>query len=266
MSLNNIITGKRGTGWIPNDDDSLDWDVGRMRLLNTDLPKEHSLFKHVVSVRNQRSASSCVGEAVAGAVGIVQNRLGISSEPLSSLDPYWYARYLHGAHKRDAGTRIRLACKAMQRRGIPDEKYWPFSSNPMKVNKQPGPEATMRAHPRSGGSYVSISDSGGGRTQAVRAAISSGFPVVFGTRVNRDFQARNGPLYIGPPPGETIGGHAMVLIGYKVDEIHGMVFEILNSWGRNWRAMGRAWITEGYLCSNLTRDLTIIYNWKSITK
>jgi len=260
MPLGNIIKNQRGLGWIPNPPDKRDFDFDVMGLASSDLSVDCSLWLHVTRLRNQRSSNSCIGKALGNAVSIREHIENVDAGHASSLHPYWYGRYINHSHKRDKGAHIRYVLKAARRCGIPDEAYWPFKLS--KVNKQPKPNAQMQAYDRADGKYVAIRDYGTARELAVRAAIDAGFPVLFGVGIDSSFFNDDDSNIIGMPTGSIIGGHAMVIIGYKFIEDYGIVYEILNSWGANWRAGGRAWITAEYLA--LCHDLSIIYGWRSL--
>lgn len=264
MSIGNAILRRRGTGWVQNLPDSRDHDFDRLGVTSSDLPDSVSLRPYLRQIRNQRSANSCVGEAIATAISIAECKAGLPHVPVSSLYPYWYARYQHGSTRIDKGTYPRYALNAMRRIGIPDERYWPFRLD--KVNRQPVPKANMEAHPRRDGSYVSIKDTGTGRILAARAALTAEKPFIFGTQITRAFQGDIGSsVFDRPYPHEKLaGGHMLTAIGYKHDGLYGLLFEVANSYDDDWRDDGCCWITEDYLRWVLTKNLTIVYGWKRL--
>jgi hypothetical protein len=153
--------------------------------------------------------------------------------------------------------------------GVPDETYWPWSQNSLTINRRPSFEASMRAHPRMGGSYWRILDHGERRSEAIKSSITHGYPVAFGTNVYQDF-AENGGSDVIPMPriGKTntlLGGHAMLIVGYREDEQHGLLFETRNSWGHWWRGDGYAWLTAEYIESPFSRDFQVVGGWKRIS-
>jgi len=82
--------------------------------------------------------------------------------------------------------------------------------------------------------------------QAIKAALSSGYPVVVGILVFSSFegadvaQTGNVPL---PQPGEQdLGGHAVVCVGYTGDS-----WIMRNSWGAQWGDQGYFYLPIQYL-------------------
>jgi len=95
--------------------------------------------------------------------------------------------------------------------------------------------------------------------QAIKAALSSGYPVVVGINVYSSFeggdvaQTGNVPL---PQPGEQqLGAHAVVCVGYTYDR-----WIMRNSWGAQWGDQGYFYLPIQYLTDpNLcTTDFWVI--------
>lgn len=266
MALIDLALRRHGLGWEPNPPDSRDWDIDRLGLSAVDLPDEVDLTPCIKGIRNQRSTSSCVGQALAAAVDIREVQAGFPYRPASALFPYYHARRRYSQAVADSGTFIRLAVKSMVKLGIPDETYWPFGVAPWRVNRRPGWEAHMMAHPRRGGAYYAIGGYGADRVLAIKAALASLRPVVFGTRVARSFLPKVGSSVVDRPliSEEIAGGHAMVIAGYKTDPHDGLLFRDLNSWDDDWREGGLCWLTEDYIRWERTRDFTTIDGWDRI--
>lgn len=265
MSLKNLVLRRRGLGNIPNPTDKRDWDIDRLGL-RSEAPESKSLRTFVNQVRNQRSVNSCVAEAVAGAIDVRETLAGVEFAPISSLYLYWLARRQHLAERFDKGTYIRAAVKVLKAIGVPDERYWPFSTNPLRVARQPSIEAFAMAVARQGGAYYRIFDTGSARVDAIKAAITAGYPVIFGTRVARSFLFDEGGAVIDRPglSEEIAGRHAMNIVGYAGSRTHGHLFETQNSWGGSWRDGGFCYLTEPYIRSALSRDFTIVHGWRRL--
>lgn len=268
MSIRNLLTNSKGLGWEPNPPDKRDLGLEALGLSSSDLPDEVDLTGNVAEVRNQRSTNSCVGQSLAAAVCIRELAAGLSYAPASALFPYYHARRMSSTVVVDGGTYIRLAVKAMVKLGIPDEEYWPFGVGPLRVNRRPGWEAHMRSHPRRGGTYYHIEGYSAERVSGIRAALAAGHPVVFGTPVTRAFTRSVGATVIDQPiVDEPIaGGHAMTLVGYRVDADEGLIFRCLNSWGSDWRDGGLCWLTESYVRWRSSRDFTVVVGWDRIAR
>src|ERR1700730_11436890 len=69
-------------------------------------------------------------------------------------------------------------------------------------------------------------------SDAIKAAIAEGDPVVFGMNVAPSLQKHHGGgVYSRDPNEETEGGHAQVLIGYDNKR---QAYPVQNSWGGAW--------------------------------
>jgi C1A family cysteine protease len=263
-----IFKAKKGLGYLPNPIDRRDLDIDVLALSTTDLPAEVSLAPYVSEVFDQGSTSSCVSNAIAGAIGILECKAEMPYKPVSRLFAYYNSRRLHNGHKSDSGTYIRTCLKMMTKLGIPDEEHWNFSTAFWKVNRRPPWNSYMMAHPRKDGTYCRIYDVGERRVLAIKAALAASLPVVFGTKVSRSYLESEGPTEVSRPSivDEIAGGHAQVIVGYEDTESDGTRFRILNSWGDDWRDGGFIWMSEDYLTWDATRDLQIIKGWSSLIK
>ncbi|MCP4601172.1 MAG: C1 family peptidase, partial [Proteobacteria bacterium] len=211
------------------------------------------------------NTSSCVAHAVAGAIDVLETKAGLPYVPPSRLFLYFNARRYHSKSVTDSGTYIRTCIKGLLKAGVPDEKYWPFSTSKSKINRRPGWEPYMKAFSRRDGEYYAIRSSGSARIASIKAALSDGYPVAFGTPVAKSFLSSSGPHVVDKPSSADtiVGGHAMLIVGYKEDAGR-VLFEVLNSWGTRYRDDGYVWLTDDYIKWRLTNDLTIIKGWKRL--
>lgn len=153
----------------------------------------------------------------------------------SRLFAYYHARAEHREQHRDSGTYLRTCAKALLRFGCPVESKWPFSTW-QTLNKQPPAGAYRHAFDqRRLGAYYRIDAQGWARVDQVKAALASGYLVGFGTAIDQDFKKNDGPYSVGIPTGDFAGLHAMTLCGY---DDASQTFEILNSWGTDYRDGG----------------------------
>lgn len=253
---------RRRLGWLPDAPDPRDYDVDKLGMGRVPVASESSLRSAAPPVFNQGPTSSCVGQAFAGGMAIREHiALGDKAGTPSSLYIYWLARSLRGAQSKDAGTYLRDAARALRLYGVPDADLWPFATT--RVNRQPGWSAMMHAHPRRGGDYYRIFDAGPKRLDAICTAVLTGYPVVFGADVDRAFTLDDGPLIVDSPTGQIIGGHAMVITGYRFAP-EGLHFEVRNSWGPGWRDGGYAWLTADFIAGKQARDFWILNGWERI--
>ena len=228
---------------------------------------EVSLRDHCPDVYNQGGTNSCVAQAFAGGIQVAEKFRGIDSVTPSRLFMYANSRLLHGAIRFDFGTYLRHCAKMLNRLGVPNEQHWKWSTNSMHINRRPSWAASMRAHPRMGGKYHRIFDTGDDRIMAIRASIQAGLPVAFGMQVRESFLSGDGPSVIRNETvngDDIVGGHAMLIVGYKNSYEHGPVFQVRNSWGPGWRDRGYCWLTRD-MVETLARDLWVIHGWNNWT-
>lgn len=258
MSIGNVIRLRRGAGYLPDEVDKRDFSFDKLGLGSTHLPPEVSLRPHVSMVLDQRSTNSCVANAICNAIAIADSSQNDLTSPIlvSRLFAYYNARAFHGSEKRDAGTFLRYCIKGLVKFGMPAEAQHPFSV--LRVNRRPSWNAYRHAFDRRGPSgYFRIFESGTSRIQAIKSALVNGYPVCFGTTIDREFTKPSGPSVVGRPGSNILGGHAMCWVGYR-NRNGGDQFLTLNSWGRNWRDGGFVWMTDEVVADANTRDLQVI--------
>lgn len=239
-------------GWKPDRKDARDRPYGAPGS-DAGVPRRATLRRHLGSlILDQGETSSCVAHAIAYAVRTCHAAGGVAApELLSRLFAYWTARARTGDQDLDEGTYIREAFKALAKLGFCPENDWPFDTE--QVNVQPSREAFRQANDQKmpGFAYYRIGETGAARVTAVKHAIASGHPVVFGAIVTTAFTEDERGHVWGPPAfdAEIAGGHAMCLLEYTGD-----VFSGPQSWGR--RAHGDGWfeLTAGYLGSSHCSD------------
>ncbi|NUO50676.1 MAG: C1 family peptidase [Polyangiaceae bacterium] len=237
----------RGLGYLPDrgklpaEAPDLTFRVGP----TVEVPESVDLSPLVLSVLDQGHLGACVPSAGMQAIRMAQKRQGDAKPELGSvLFGYYAARSVDHTTGLDAGTQPRSFFRAINKVGFPPETLWPYSD-------RGGPEAPYRKMPSASAFraafdqhsptvYRRISDVGGARILSLMRALADGFPIVFGLLVDSvfmdgEFDARV-PFY-GMNPRKMVGGHAMVLVGYK-----GAAFRVVNSWGSGWGDSGFCWL------------------------
>jgi len=214
---------------------------------------------------NQYGASSCAGNATADSVEILNSIEGKPKVQLSRLFPYTLARNfmdLDGDGKsdidKDEGSYIRLNFEVLSKFGICREDIpssqggWPYDLS--KVKTLPSLRAMRAATGHRIHSYYRIVEDGETRTELILEALRANHPVVFGTQITRAFTRMRDAGPVGPPDGvATIGGHAMIVVGY----VTGKGFLIKNSWGPGWGEDGFCFMTPEYLAWSGTSDIWV---------
>lgn len=233
-------------------------------------PKLQTAFGGDVDLRpytsqtNQYSLGSCVGNATADAVEILNAIAGLPPVQLSRLFIYTLARNLMDEDgdgradiDRDEGTYPRLAFDVLTKFGVCREDIgverggWPYDLS--KVYTLPSLKSMRAATGHRIHSYYRITESGADRVDAVIAALRANHPVVMGTKVEKSFLSVSSAAPVAPPKGETIGGHALIIVGY----LQAQGFIVKNSWGPNWGDNGCCIMEPEYIVWSGTSDLWV---------
>lgn len=246
----------RGTGWLEDPFDPRAWDIDDLALASSNLPEASSLEPYITKIFDQRGTSSCVANALSAAIWIAEAQKGWLTEGPSRLFLYFLSRQMHGDQLIDAGTYISTATHAARKFGAPDEKFWPFEKS--RINRSPTWDAYFSGSVRRNLEYYQIFDPGSMRVEAVKAAIASGYPVLFGTKLEKSFFDNHGSHVKYRPHEDNVrpGGHAMLIVGYDSNR-----FRVLNSWGDDWLDKGLCWFDESYITWDKTRSLTVVKGW-----
>lgn len=199
---------------------------------------------------NQYSLSSCVGNATADSVEILNAIDGKPRVELSRLFVYAMARIQHNELANDGGTYIRTAFYTLSKFGVCSEAIWPY--NTKKVLTSPSIMAQREALGHKIHSFYRIDSRGQQRIDEITAALRSYHPVVFGTKVAKPFMAISNLTPVKEPSKGIVGGHAMIVVG-----ILGGNFLVKNSWGTRWGTNGFCLMTPSYLAWNGTHDLWV---------
>lgn len=225
---------------------------------------------HTTETRQYR-ASSCGGNATADSVEILNSIEGRPHVQLSRLFVYTLARnFMDMDHdgrsdiNKDEGTYLRLCFDVLSKFGIcredipKNEGGWPYDLDPRTQKPKdlyilPSLKAMRQATGHRIHSYYRIVAKGEERLAEILSALRSNHPVVFGTLVNEAFVNLRSEGPVGPPSGATVGGHAMIIVGY----ISGKGFIVKNSWGLDWGDFGRCLMKPEYLAWSETSDLWV---------
>jgi len=234
-------------------------------------PGDVDMSSHT-SETNQYGAGSCVGNATADSVEVLNSIAGLPKVQLSRLFLYTLCRNMMDTDgdgradiNFDEGTYIRLAFDVLSKFGICREDIpkskggWPYeidwtTRKPKDLHVLPSLKAMRAATGHRIHSYYRIGETGQERVEAILDALRAQHPVVFGTKVTRAFTQYRGGEPIAPPIGQaTSGGHAMMLCGY--DRAKGFLMH--NSWGKGWGDGGFAYLREEYLAWEGTWDIWV---------
>jgi len=259
---------KRRFGWRLDPEDGRDLDEqDALYGLGGEDPPRADLGIHEPRIWDQGRSSSCVAQAVVAGLMICESQAGLPAVDLARRFPYYAGRRRVTPMPLpvlDLGSFPREVVKALAKLGCPPEHLMPWSG--LRMALRPSFAAYQGAHARRGGAYFRIAAKGPERGLAVRRCLGAGLPVTLGLEVPETFQANLGPEVIDLPRASEriVGRHLVLLTGHEEDLDHGHLYRVRNSWGRIWRADGRAWMTERFLQSALTDDLWVIVGWEAI--
>jgi C1A family cysteine protease len=221
------------------------------------LPPSVDLRSGFPAVYDQGQCGSCTANALAGVMEFDLIRQALPTFTPSRLFIYWNERYLEGSTASDSGATISDGVKAINTWGAPPEKDWLYLPAD-QLTIRPPKKVYADATKTKALTYASINQN----IAEMKACLAIGFPFVFGFSVFESFEsdavAKSGIVPMPQPPGEqSIGGHAVVAVGYTDSGVVNGVtvappqtFIVRNSWGAAWGVQGYAFFPYAYLTSD----------------
>lgn len=215
--------------WVPDKLDNRDYRYTITPKVTNNLV---DLRRYCSPIENQGNLGSCTGQAIAGAIELLNKRNGKHND-ISRLFIYYYERLLLGTVNYDSGAYIRDGIKVTNHYGASLESHWPYDIR--KFRQEPISEAKVDALKRRVTRYERVTNFDG-----CIDALNNGYPIIMGFHVYSSFMtnnvARTGNMpYPNTKRERLLGGHAVLLVGYnKIKK----VFIARNSWGTNWGDKG----------------------------
>lgn len=178
-------------------------------------------------IYDQGRVGSCIANALAAGVEILQARVGYAQERPDRMALYYRERLMEGTVNEDAGAIIADGV-AVLRSGYEAETAYEADWSSAWTARPP-----RRAFdaPRLVSAEALAID-----PDTIAWELASGHPVVIGVEVTEAWQTLRGDT-LPPPSGAGIGGHAVLLVGY---DIPAAVWIVRNSWGTSWGDGGYA--------------------------
>ena len=203
--------------------------------LMKDLRQQVDLRASCPPIFDQGPLGSCASNAAVAALAFLEMSQGQFRGSLSRLFVYFNARRMRGTPMQDTGSSISEIMASLLAFGAPYEEMWPYDIAGFMV--EPPPVAYNLALSNQAPEYARVDGA-----DNVRAALSSGFPVVFGIHLPQRCyaEAAQSGRISEPTPGEMAhpnGGHAMLIVGYDLQD---RSYLIRNSWGPGWGDGGYA--------------------------
>ncbi len=240
-------------GWMPDLPDRRDYLYSAVRPVPAALPPRINLTQFCSNVENQGNLGSCTANALAGALEYLEKKDKAPCTNLSRLFIYYNERVIEHSVRSDSGAMIRDGIKTLAKQGVCPEKMWPYVIS--KFAAKPPASCYKEASGHQITSYHRILT-----LDEMRACLAEGFPFVFGFTVYESFEsqsvAKTGVVNM-PQPGErTVGGHAVLAVGYDDNEKR---FIVRNSWGPKWGMKGYFTMPYAYVADrNLSDDFWTI--------
>lgn len=173
----------------------------------------------------------------------------------SELFQYYNQRLMEGTTATDAGSCIRTAIKAINKYGICDEKFWPYSDHESKFNVKPSEDAYKNARFIRSISYRRVKQDINQLREAIRARI----PVIGRIQLHSNFESeattKTGKVTMPTAEDKYLGGRAVMFYGFNDSD---QTFNFLNS-NISWGKKGYGTIPYSYLTdANLSGDFWIV--------
>jgi len=223
------------------------------------LPRSVDLRDSIrIPIQNQQTLGSCTANAIGEAD--YYNQVKQNHNELffpSRLFIYWNERFMEGNISEDSGSQIRDGIKSINTWGVCSEKLWPYDIE--QFTTKPTEECYAQALDNQSVTYRSVEQN----LFQLKAALTEGFPIVFGFMVYPSFESKK-VAQTGTAPYPSfwerlrgpLGGHAVLCVGYN--DV-GNVFYCQNSWGEDWGANGYFTLPYRYLTNpQLASDFWII--------
>lgn len=244
---------KRQYGWHPSKPDHRDSAYGyALTAMPRAMPKAVDLRGHDNPIYDQMNLGSCVSNGVGDLWEFALRHAGKQHPLPSRLFIYYNGRDFEGSTQYDAGMEVRDGLKALAAYGCCDESLYPYLTDaktftqkpPKKVYDAAVKHKAITYHPV----YLSLFQ--------MQHCLASGFPLTLGFTVYESFEsqavARTGIVPMPSGHESTVGGHAVVVMGYDNAASH---FIVRNSWGTGWGDKGYCYFPYDYLTNyNLASD------------
>jgi len=197
---------------------------------------------------------SCTANAIGGAIEFDRLKQKLTDFVPSRLFIYYNERVIEGTVHSDSGAQIRDGIKSVASQGVCPEPEWPYVI--ARFAQKPPAKAYKDAATDRAVSYQSLIQ----ELNQMKGCLASGYPFVFGFTVYESFEdaavAKSGHAPMPAPSERTIGGHAVMAVGYE--DAH-QWFLVRNSWGPKWGLAGYFTLPYAYLIqSGLASDFWTI--------
>jgi C1A family cysteine protease len=242
-------------GWQPDLPDHRDHMYAAPAPVLATLPTKIDLRPKCPPVLDQGQLGSCTANAIANAHRFDQMKQKVANNfPPSRLFIYYNERSMEGSINSDSGAQIRDGIKSIAKQGVCPESEWPYDI--AKFAKKPPAQAAKDALKNQALAYQRVMQT----LSQMKGCLAAGYPFVFGFTVYESFEsdavAKTGKVSIPGPKEKTLGGHAVLAVGY--DDAKQAVI-VMNSWSDKWGDKGYFYLPYAYIGDrNLADDFWTI--------
>lgn len=226
----------------------------RSAIRSAELPSKVEWPTQMDFVWDQADEGSCTGHG-AGAAFVNALRVNRMPDMTPSRQMIYYNGRRNAYKDQDSGACIRDVIKGLRKYGVCPEYMWPYVGS--NIFEKPSKHCYREAERHQIIRYEAIPKN----EALIKAAIASGYGVVFGLMIYESFMgeeaAHTGVIPVPDDVNENCyGGHCMYIAGYNAfEKSH---FDVLNSWGPSWGNKGRCHIPDEYLMTQGS-DFWVIY-------
>ena len=218
-------------GWVPDVPDQRDFLYKAIKPV-IKLQKEVDLSGICSAIEDQGRLGSCTAQALAGNLEFLDNKIDSVYTDVSRLFIYYNERALIGTTDYDSGASLRDGIKTLKNEGACEETLWPYII--AKFDDKPPLKCYNEAEKHTIESYHRINS-----LTEMLTCLTEGYPFVFGFTVYESFEAaqvaKTGKVNMPKKDEQTLGGHAVLAVGYSQTERR---FLVRNSWGTKWGING----------------------------
>lgn len=262
-------------GWHPDLPDHRDLLYATPHPVALALPPSVDLRPGCPPVYDQGQLGSCTANAIAGAFEFDQIKEKLPDFIPSRLFIYYNERVIEHDVQSDNGAQIRDGIKSVASQGVCPETFpnglglpvgdtWPYSDRNTDPDpcptcpyaKKPSPSCYAVAKNHTVKLYQRLTPV----LNTLKGCLASGYPFVFGFTVYESFEsqqvAQTGIVPMPGPKEKSVGGHAVVCVGYDDAK---QQFIVRNSWADTWGIKGYCLMPYSYLTDpNLADDFWTI--------
>jgi C1A family cysteine protease len=195
-------------------------------------------------VYDQGLLGSCTANAIGGAFEFELLKQKEEDFMPSRLFIYYNERVIERSVEEDSGAQLRDGMKTLANQGVCPEPMWPYVLSQFAT--KPTPECYAEAKKHLGVTYMRVAQD----VPEMRGCVAAGYPFIFGFTVYESFEsdavARTGTIPMPESEERTLGGHAMLVVGYDNPK---RLFLVRNSWGAGWGKKGYGTMPYAYFTS-----------------